>query len=43
MEQAFIILLALGAGYYLYRSIFKKKGCNCGNCGNSGCDGKKRK
>lgn len=37
-EKIFLVVIALGAGYYLYRSIFKSKGCGCGK---EGCGGKK--
>jgi hypothetical protein len=30
-------LIAGGAGYYLYRSLWKKKGCSCSNQYSMGC------
>ncbi|WP_417332111.1 FeoB-associated Cys-rich membrane protein [Halarcobacter sp.] len=38
MENAFIIIIALLAAFYLYRKIFKNNGCNCGT---KGCGTKK--
>jgi hypothetical protein len=34
LENIALIVIALGAVYYIYRSTFKSKGCNCGkdNC-----------
>jgi hypothetical protein len=40
METALLILIALGAGVYLYFALFKKKGCNCGS---NDCGSKKAK
>jgi len=38
METALLVLIAIGAGVYIYYALFKSKGCNCGN---KGCDSKK--
>ncbi|NLC28517.1 MAG: FeoB-associated Cys-rich membrane protein [Campylobacteraceae bacterium] len=34
METTILIIIAIGAGWYVYYSLFKKKGCNCssGSC-----------
>lgn len=40
METAILIVIALGAGWYVYYSLFKKKGCNCSS---GGCPVKKPK
>lgn len=36
MEQLFIALVFAVAVFYIYRTMFKKKGCGCGK---STCDG----
>jgi len=33
-EKIFIVLIALGASYFIYRKLFKSKGCSSG-CGGS--------
>lgn len=30
LENIILLVIALGALYYLYRKIFKSSGCNCG-------------
>ncbi|RBQ29676.1 FeoB-associated Cys-rich membrane protein [Aliarcobacter vitoriensis] len=35
MENIFLVIIALGAAYYLYIKLFKSSGCNCGNGKNS--------
>lgn len=30
LENIFLGLITLGAIYYLYRTLFKNKGCGCG-------------
>lgn len=34
LEKITLIVIALGAVYYIYHKTFKSKGCNCGkdNC-----------
>ncbi|MBN2964409.1 FeoB-associated Cys-rich membrane protein [Sulfurospirillum sp. T05] len=41
METVILVLIALGAGAYIYYSLFKKKGCNCS--GGGSCASKKPK
>jgi hypothetical protein len=36
MENIFLALVVLGAGYFLYKKLFASGGCNCGN-GSGGC------
>ena len=33
MENAFLIIITLAAGFYLYRKIFKNSGCGCSDGG----------
>ena len=33
MENAFLIIITLAAGFYLYRKIFKSGGCGCSDGG----------
>lgn len=30
IEKIGLVLITLGAVYYIYRATFKSKGCNCG-------------
>ncbi|PSM51472.1 hypothetical protein CBLAS_1355 [Campylobacter blaseri] len=30
-EIIFLIVVALGAGFYIYKKLFKSGGCGCGN------------
>ena len=30
LEKVILVLIALGAAYYIYRVTFKNKGCSCG-------------
>lgn len=34
MENVFLILITIGAIFYLYKKMFKNNGCNCGKNGN---------
>lgn len=38
MEDAILVIIALGAAYYLYRKMFKSGGCGCGK---KSCSSKK--
>ncbi|AFL68904.1 FeoB-associated Cys-rich membrane protein [Sulfurospirillum barnesii] len=38
VENILLGLITLGAVYYLYRTLFKNKGCGCGK---DSCSGKK--
>lgn len=38
-EKLFLLVLAIGAGAFIYFKMFKKGGCGCGNGGC--CDTKK--
>jgi len=40
MENIFLALVVLGAGYFLYKKLFASGGCNCEN-GSDGCKTKK--
>lgn len=35
MEEIILLIIAGAAAFYLYKKIFKNKGCNCGNKGKS--------
>ncbi|ACZ12566.1 hypothetical protein [Sulfurospirillum deleyianum] len=39
LENIFLGLVTLGAIYYLYRTLFKTKGCGCGK---DSCNVKKK-
>ena len=39
LEKLGLIVITLGAVYYIYRSLVKEKGCNCGK--DDCCDRKK--
>ncbi|MGM0623814.1 MAG: FeoB-associated Cys-rich membrane protein [Campylobacterota bacterium] len=32
-ENIFLLIILLGAGYYLYKKLFKSGGCNCSGGG----------
>lgn len=38
MENIFLILITIGAIFYLYKKVFKNSGCNCGNKGSCKID-----
>lgn len=40
MEDFFLIIIAIFALYYIYKTIFKNRGCNCGS---NNCQTKKDK
>lgn len=39
MENLILLIITLGAIYYIYTKTFKNSGCNCGS---SSCNGKKK-